>query len=149
MKLKALLLTLLVAGFVTSIAVAGPPPGKGHDKGDKAGKNSGAPALTATTTTTGTSTTTTTTTAKGKKAAKVMLCHRTGSKKRPYVAILVSGNAAKAHLRHGDLPMPASGACPTTRDGGGTTTTTTTGTTQTTTTGTTESTTTATTTTTS
>ena len=147
MKLKALLLTLLVAGFVTSMAVAGPPPGKGHDKGDKAGKKSGAPALTATTTTSGT---TTTTTSKGKgKAGKVMLCHRTGSKKHPYVPIVVSRNAEKAHLKHGDLPMPASGGCPTTRDGGGTTTTTTTGTTQTTATDTTQSTTTATTTTTS
>ncbi len=145
MKLKALLLTLLVAGFVTSMAVAGPPPGKGNDK---PGKKSGAPALTATTTTSGT-TTTATTTSKGKgKAGKVMLCHRTGSKKHPFVPIVVSRNAEKAHLKHGDLPMPASGGCPTTRDGG-TTTTTTTGTTQTTTTGTTQSTTTATTTTTS
>ena len=145
MKLKALLLTLLVAGFVTSMAVAGPPPGKG--KGDKPGKKSGAPALTAATTTTGT-TSTTTTTSKG-KAGKVMLCHRTGSKKRPFVPIVVSRNAQKAHLKHGDLPMPASGGCPTT-SGGGTTTTTTTGTTTTgtTTTGTTQTTTTATTTTT-
>jgi hypothetical protein len=139
MKLKALLLTLLVAGFVTSIAVAGPPPGKGKDK---PGKKSGASALTAATTTTGT-TSTTTTTSKG-KAGKVMLCHRTGSKKRPFVPIVVSRNAVKAHLKHGDLPMPASGGCPTT-SGGGTTTTTTTGTT---TTGTTQTTTTETTTTT-
>jgi hypothetical protein len=144
MKLKALLLALLVAGFVTSMAVARPPPGKGHDK-DKAGKKSGAPVLAATTTTSGT-TTTATTTSKGKgKAGKVMLCHRTGSKKHPYVPILVSRNAEKAHLKYGDLPMPASGGCPTTRDGG-TTTTTTTGTT---TTGMTQTTTTATTTTTS
>ena len=130
MKLKALLLTLLIAGFVTSIAVAGPPPGKG-----KSGKKSGAPALTATTTTTTTTGTITTTASKG-KAGKVMLCHRTGSKKKPFVPIVVSRNAAKAHLKHGDLPMPASGSCPTT-SGGGTTTTTTTGTTQTTTTATT------------
>lgn len=133
MKLKALLLTLLVAGFVTSIAVAGPPPGKGKDKGGKPGKKSGAPALTAATTTTGT-TSTTTTTSKG-KAGKVMLCHRTGSKKHPFVPIVVSRNAVKAHLKHGDLPMPASGGCPTAGGGGTTTTgTTTTGTTQTTTT---------------
>lgn len=40
------------------------------------------------------------------------------------------------HLKHGDLPMPASGGCPTTNLGS-TTTTSTTGTTQTTTTATT------------
>ena len=33
---------------------------------------------------------------------KVTICHRTGSKKHPFVTIRVSQNAVKAHLRHGD-----------------------------------------------
>jgi hypothetical protein len=33
---------------------------------------------------------------------KVLICHRTRSKKNPYRTIRVSRNAVKAHLRHGD-----------------------------------------------
>jgi hypothetical protein len=33
---------------------------------------------------------------------KVTICHRTGSKKNPFVTIRVSKNALKAHLKHGD-----------------------------------------------
>lgn len=40
---------------------------------------------------------------------KVTICHRTGSKKKPFHTIRVSRNAVKAHLRHGD----ALGPCPT------------------------------------
>lgn len=45
----------------------------------------------------------------GGQGRRVTLCHRTGSKKHPYVTITVSQNAVKAHLKHHDLP----GACPT------------------------------------
>ena len=33
---------------------------------------------------------------------KVVICHKTGSKKNPFRTIRVSRNAVKAHLRHGD-----------------------------------------------
>jgi hypothetical protein len=44
---------------------------------------------------------------------KVTICHRTGSKKKPYRKIRVSINALKAHLRHGDI-LAGAGACPST-----------------------------------
>jgi hypothetical protein len=65
---------------------------------------------TSTTTTTTIPTTTTTTTVPSKK---VTICHRTGSKKKPYRRITVSKNALKAHLRHGDI-LAGAGACPST-----------------------------------
>ena len=65
---------------------------------------------TSTTTTTTIPTTTTTTTVPSKK---VTICHRTGSKKKPYRKITVSKNALKAHLRHGDI-LAGAGACPST-----------------------------------
>jgi hypothetical protein len=37
---------------------------------------------------------------------KVVICHRTGSKKNPFRTIRVSRNAVKAHLRHGDALGP-------------------------------------------
>jgi hypothetical protein len=37
---------------------------------------------------------------------KVTICHRTGSKKKPFHTIRVSRNALKAHLKHGDAPGP-------------------------------------------
>lgn len=36
----------------------------------------------------------------GKKKGKVTICHRTGSKKNPYVRIRVSKKAVRAHRRH-------------------------------------------------
>lgn len=42
-------------------------------------------------------------------ARKVAVCHKTGSKRHPYVTIKVAQSAVKAHLRHGD----AFGACTT------------------------------------
>jgi hypothetical protein len=41
---------------------------------------------------------------------KVTICHRTGSKKNPFVTIRVSRNAVKAHLKHGDALGPCSTA---------------------------------------
>ena len=43
-------------------------------------------------------------------AKKETICHRTGSKKNPFRTIRVSGNAVKAHLRHGDSFGPCSTA---------------------------------------
>ena len=40
---------------------------------------------------------------------KVLLCHKTGSKKHPLQTISISRNALPAHLKHGDTE----GACPT------------------------------------
>jgi hypothetical protein len=42
-----------------------------------------------------------------KYTEKVTICHKTHSKKNPFVTIRVSRNALKAHLRHGDTV----GAC--------------------------------------
>jgi hypothetical protein len=41
---------------------------------------------------------------------KVTICHRTKSKKNPYVTIRVSRHAVPAHLRHGDGIGPCSRA---------------------------------------
>jgi hypothetical protein len=41
---------------------------------------------------------------------KVVICHKTGSKKNPFRTIRVSRNAVKAHLRHGDRLGPCSTA---------------------------------------
>jgi hypothetical protein len=41
---------------------------------------------------------------------KVTICHRTGSKKHPFVTIRVSRSAVRAHLRHGDKLGPCSRA---------------------------------------
>ena len=41
---------------------------------------------------------------------KVTICHRTGSKKHPFVTIRVSRRAVRAHLRHGDRLGPCSRA---------------------------------------
>jgi hypothetical protein len=41
---------------------------------------------------------------------KVTICHKTGSKKNPFVTIRVSRNALPAHLRHGDAIGPCATA---------------------------------------
>jgi hypothetical protein len=43
---------------------------------------------------------------------KVMVCHRTHSKKHPWVQIRISRHALKAHLRHGDFVVDAGHPCP-------------------------------------
>jgi hypothetical protein len=43
---------------------------------------------------------------------KVAVCHRTHSKKHPWVKISISTHALKAHLRHGDFVVDANHPCP-------------------------------------
>ena len=118
MKLKVSLLALFVAGLIVSVAIAGPGPDKGKPPGKGNGKN-GAPAVSSTSLSTSTSTTGSTTTTTTPSGKKVQLCHRTHSKKKPWVLITVSRNALKAHLKHGDV-LPVNGQCPSSQ---GTTTT--------------------------
>jgi hypothetical protein len=40
----------------------------------------------------------------------VTICHRTHSKKHPFVTITIAPSALKAHLRHGDLLGPCTAA---------------------------------------
>jgi hypothetical protein len=114
-KFAPMLIALFVAGLAVSLAWAAPPPGKG--KPDKPGKTE----KKSTSTTTGTSTTssTGTTTSEGKK---VLVCHRTGSKKKPFHLISISRSALPSHLAHGDV-MPNGGECPKTAPTSTTTTT--------------------------
>ena len=43
---------------------------------------------------------------------KVTVCHRTHSKKHPWVKIRISRHALKAHLRHGDFVVDDANPCP-------------------------------------
>src|SRR5438034_7600571 len=43
---------------------------------------------------------------------KVTVCHRTHSKKHPWVKIRISRNALPAHLRHGDFIVDEKTPCP-------------------------------------
>jgi len=63
-------------------------------------------------TTTLTTTTTTTVVTKPKpKPKKYAICHRTGSKKKPYRKISVPKSSLRAHLKHGDI-LVGTGRCP-------------------------------------
>src|SRR5262249_27384474 len=75
----------------------------------------------ATGSTTSTPSTSTTTTTPAPR--KVTICHRTHSKKHPFVTITISISAVPAHMRHGDKM----GACPTVTTTTSSTTTTTSG----------------------
>src|SRR5436190_5775201 len=43
---------------------------------------------------------------------KVTVCHRTHSKKHPWVKIRISRHAVRAHLRHGDFVVDETHPCP-------------------------------------
>jgi hypothetical protein len=61
------------------------------------------------TTTVASTTTTVNSTTTVVVSRKVAVCHKTGSKKHPYVTIKVAQSSVKGHLRHGD----AFGSCTT------------------------------------
>lgn len=95
-RLRALQVSGLVVLFFAGMALAGSVAlGKG--------KPSQETTSTGTQTSTSTSTAVTTTATTG----KVLVCHRTHSKKKPFHTISVSVHALQAHLNHGD----SEGAC--------------------------------------
>jgi hypothetical protein len=96
MKLKLLVLCLFAfVGFGASYALANNGHGKGHDQ-----------------TTSSVSSTQSSTSATTTAPSKTLICHKTHSKKHPWVLISVSKHAVAAHLRHGDV-LPTDGKCPT------------------------------------
>ena len=114
------------AGVLASIAVAKPPPG--HVNPHQGSTTTG-------TTATGTTGTTTTTSGHGhgKKAGKVLVCHKVGN--GHYVLVSVSANSALAKGKHTNDVLAVNGTCPgpIQGHGGSTTGTTTTSTNETTT----------------
>lgn len=71
------------------------------------------PPVNAATTTTSVVTDSTTSASSGSTTArKVTMCHRTGSKRKPWVKITVAASAQKAHARHGDFVVSAGRPCP-------------------------------------
>jgi len=100
---------LFLAGVLTSLALAGKPPGVGHGHGHGHGASGSTTEATVTVTTT--TVTVTTTTASG-PAKLLLLCHRTGSREHPYVKINVPANAVWTRVKHGDLLPGPSGSCP-------------------------------------
>ncbi len=104
MKFKVLAVCLFLAGITASLAIAGPPAGKGNNKHA--------------TTTNGTTT--------SPKQQKVTLCQPTGSKTHPYSKITVAASSVKAHIKKGAVKPDANGKCPATAPTTTTTTSTTT-----------------------
>ena len=100
---------LLFMGYAAS--------GIGNASTDRAADSSssiGSSSSSSISTSTSISTTTTTTTTKTTPAPrKVTICHRTKSKKHPYLRRRVSGDALKAHMHHKGVIIPApAGVCP-------------------------------------
>jgi len=105
-------LTLALGGFAAAVVAGKSPASILQTSSSTTSTTTSSTTSTTTPTTTSTSTTTTTTTTTTTvPSKKVTICHRTGSKKKPYRKITVSKNALKAHLRHGDI-LAGAGACP-------------------------------------
>jgi hypothetical protein len=100
---------LFLAGVLTSIALAGKPPGVGHGHGHGHGVSG---STTDTTTAIETTTVTVTTTTAAAPAKLLVLCHRTGSRKHSYVKIDVPASAVWTRVKHGDLLPGPGGSCP-------------------------------------
>ena len=97
-RIKASLIALLLAGVLTSFALAGRPEGAGHGKGAH-------PDASVTTTVTVTTTTTT-------SPPSLVICHPTRSKAHPYVKVDVPADLVWTRVKHGDVVPSATGACP-------------------------------------
>jgi cytoskeletal protein RodZ len=104
---------LLALGGFTAAVVAGQSPAALLQTTSTTTTTTPTTTSTSTSTSTSTTTSTTTTTTTTTTSKKVTICHRTHSKKKPYVKIRVSVNALTAHLRHGDI-LAGAGPCPTT-----------------------------------
>jgi len=100
---------LFLAGGLTSLALAGNPPGVGHGHNHGRGASGSTTEATVTVTTTTVTVTTTTAAAPDKL---LVLCHRTGSSKYPYEKVNVPANAVWMRVKHGDLLPGPSGTCP-------------------------------------
>ena len=98
----AVVLALAAAGFSVASIAAGESP-TAVLTGTETVTTTQVTTTVASTTTTVNSTTTVT------QVRKVAICHKTGSRKHPYVTLKVAQSSVKAHLRHGD----AFGACTT------------------------------------
>ena len=97
---------LFLAGVLTSLALAGRPPGFGHGHG-------GSGPTAETTTAIETTTVTVTTTTASAPTKLLVLCHPTGSREHPYVKLSVPTNAVWTRVKHGDLLPGPSGNCST------------------------------------
>lgn len=94
-RLKPITLTAAVLALgVTSAGLA--DPGDSEDAGGTTGTAAVTETVSAATTEDG---------------LKVFVCHRTHSKKKPYVTISVSPHALPAHLKHGDVLADETGSC--------------------------------------